>query len=345
MKKAVSLLLAAVLAITLLGCRTAGETLVIYTWEDYVPGEVVEDFEKATGIKVVYASFSSNEEMFNSFVQKTNQYDLILCSDYIIDKMAESGGLLKELDKPRIANYGNIDPVFQGQYFDPDNKYAIPYATGSPTIVYDSAKVSFPITGIKDLWNPNLRESIVLLDDVRDIMGMTLLMMGEDVNETDPEILERAKQELISLKPNIIAFNADYPHESIIRGDATVGYMYGSQATAAWEAVPTVEFVFPEEGVTTYIDCFVLSASAPNLDNSYTFLNYILNGEVSAKMSGIINYGNCNTAAKDFLPEEYLNNRSVNIPSEIQATAQFYLPLGEYEILYDIIWTEFKAAN
>ncbi|MCL2702925.1 MAG: spermidine/putrescine ABC transporter substrate-binding protein [Defluviitaleaceae bacterium] len=345
MKRFFSLFLTAVMVFALAGCRTAGDTLIIYTWEDYVPQAVIDDFERDTGIRVVYASFSSNEEMFNSFVQKVNQYDLILCSDYMIERMIGMGGLLQQIDSSRIENFGNISPLFQNQYFDPDNKYAIPYSTGSPIIVYDSARVPVPITRIRDLWDPSLRESVVLLDDVRDIMGMTLLMLGESVNETDPEILDRVRQELIALKPNVIAFNADYPHRSIINGDASVGYMYGSQATAAWEAVPTVKFVFPEEGVSTFIDGFVLSAEAPNTDNAYIFLNYILDGEVSAKMSGIINYGNCNTAAKEFLPESFRNNLSVNIPDEVQATAQLFKPIGEAEILYDIIWTEFKAAN
>jgi spermidine/putrescine transport system substrate-binding protein len=121
--------------------------------------------------------------------------------------------------------------------------------------------------------------------------------------------------------------------------------MYGSQATAAWNAVPSVRFVFPEEGLSSFLDCFVMSAQAPNLDNAYTFLNYILYGEVSAKASSIINYGNCNIAAKEFLPESFLANLSVNIPDGIQATAQYFKPIGEAELLYDIIWTEFKASN
>jgi spermidine/putrescine transport system substrate-binding protein len=259
--------------------------------------------------------------------------------------MVQRGGLLQQIDRTRLENWNNIDPVFQSKYFDPDNRYAIPFSTGSPIIVYNSARVNFPITSIRDLWNPELLGSVVLLDDMRDIMGMTLLMLGESVNSTDPEVLELVRQELIALKPNVVSFNADYPHRSIINGDAVVGYMYGSQATAARNAVPTVRFVIPEEGVSTFVDCFVISAEAPNLDNAYIFLNFILDGEISAQASSLINYGNTNRAAQQFLPEEFKNNISVNIPSEVQATAQYYVPLGEAEILWDIIWTAFKAAN
>ena len=346
MKKLFALLLAVmVTAAALAGCRTSGETLVIYTWENYVPPEVVADFERDTGIKVVYAGFSTNEEMYASFAQKADQYDIILCSDYIIDKMASEGNLLHQIDSTRIKNYGNINPDFMGLYFDPDNKYAIHYANAGAILVYDSARVDIPITGYKDLWHESLKESIVLLDGGRDIIGMTLMKMGESINETDPEILERAKNDLLLLKPNVIAFNADTPHESIIRGDASVGYMFASQAIAAQEALPSVTFVIPEEGVSYNVDCFVVSAQAPNLDNAYIFLNYILDGEVSAKASSIINYAGCNSAARNYLPEAFKNNIAINLPPEVVSKAQIYMPLGDDEILYDIIWTEFKAAN
>ena len=345
MKKLLSLLLIVTIIAALAGCRTQRETLIIFTWEDYVPGAVLADFEEKTGIRVVYASFSSNEEMLAQFEQKVDQYDIILCSDYMISMMIERGGLIQQIDWERVPNRANINPVFQNLYFDPLNLYTVPYSTGAPIIVYDSARVDIPITSIRDLWHPSLRQSIVILDDVRDIMGMTFLMMGESVNETDPAVLELARLELLELKPNIISFNADYPHRSIINGDATVGYMYGSQATAAMNAVDSVRFVFPEEGLSTFVDCFVLSAQAPNLDNAYIFLNYILYGEVSAKASSIINYGNTNIAAKEFLPEAFRNNLSVNIPDELQINAQYFRPIGEAELLFDRIWTEFKATN
>jgi spermidine/putrescine transport system substrate-binding protein len=346
MKKALALTLAALAAaLTLFGCASKQETLVLYTWVDYVPSSVVADFERDTGIKVVYATFDTNEQMLASFEQKTDQYDVILCSDYIIQQMTNTGGLLAELDRERIATYGNLDPSYQSQYFDPDDKYSIPYAFSSAILVYDSARVDVPVTSYADLWDERFKDSLVLLDGDRNILGMTLMVMGESINETDPEILEEMRQELLKLKPNVVEFNANTPHDALIRGDATAGYMFASQYMAAKAAVPTVEFAFPEEGLASNLDCFVLSAEAPNMDNAYTFLNYILDGEVSAKMSAEINYTNCNTAAKEFLPQEFLDNLSINIPSEEAAKAQIYMPIGEAAIAYDEIWTEFKAAN
>lgn len=348
MKKFLAVATAVVLVLStalLSGCFSKKESLVIYTWEDYVPPEVVKQFEEETGIKVTYASFSDNEEMYASFSQKKDQYDIIVCSDYVIDRMINQGGYLEELDRSKISNYSNIDPAYQSKYYDPDNRYTVPHASGSAIIVYDSAEVDFPITGYRSLWDEPLRGRVVLLDGSRDIIGMTLQMLGYSLNETDPEALELARQELLKLKPNVIRFDADRPHEAIISGDATVGYMFGSQATAAMEAVDTVKFVYPEEGISAYIDCYVISAKAPNKGNAYKFLNYVLDGEISAQISSTINYVNCNLAAREFLPQEYLDNPMVNIPDELMKTAEFFMPIGDAEVLYDKIWTEFKAAR
>jgi len=337
-----ALLLTALLLAT--ACRRGDDdVLIIFTWEDYVPAAVIAEFELRTGVRVIYASFSSNEEMFAAFEHRRDQFDIILCSDYMIYRMIDIGGMLHRLDHTRIPNMANICVMYTGLYFDPYNLYSIPYSTGSPLIVYNSALVD-SIVSLRCLWREDLRGKVVLLDDIRDIMGMTLLMLGECVNTTDPAVLERVRVELLSLKPNIIAFNSDFPHRSIISGDAAVGFMYGSQITAAMNAVPTVRFVFPEEGVSTFVDSFVVSAQAPNLDNAYLFLNFILEAEISAQASSIINYGNTNQAATTHLPERFINNLSVNIPPHIRQNAQYFRPLGaEAEQLWDRVWTEFRA--
>jgi len=324
--------------------------LIIFTWENYVPPEVIAIFERETGIHVTYVSFSSNEEMYAVFRMNTNQFDIILCSDYIIYRMIAQN-MLHEIDRARVSNFGNINPAYMGKYFDPGNRFSIPYSTGSPLLVYDSARVSETITSFRCLWNESLRGRIVLLDDVRDVLGMVLLMLGECVNSTDEEVLDKVLAELLILRPNVIAFNSDFPHRSIITGDADVGFMYGSQATAAREAVyrntgvDSVRFVFPEEGVSTFVDSFVISANAPNIDNAYIFLDFILGGEISAMASSIINYGNTNNAAVPFLPTEFLENESVNIPANVRNSAQYFRPLGDGDVMFDRIWTIFRAAN
>lgn len=347
MKKLICLLLCFVMSLMLVSCNsqnTSKGELNILTWADYVPDEVVSNFENETGIKVNYSNFNTNEEMIAKLqAAKGGQYDIVICSDYIIDLMRNDGNLIQKIDKEKVPNFVNIDEKLQNQYYDPDNEYTVPYTVASAVIVYDSSKVDFEIKGYKDLWNEKLKDSIVLLDGDRDIIGLTLQKMNKSVNETDEKVVNLAGKELLQLKPNVIGFDANTPHEMIINGMASVGYMYGSQASSVLDAVPTAKFVYPEEGMGVYIDNIVIPANAPNYENANIFINYILDGKVSAKISSIINYINANKAAKEYLPEEYKNNPLVNIPDDILSKAEPYKDLGKAKDYYDKIWTNFKS--
>jgi len=337
---AASLVLSSMLA----SCKPQDKgSISILTWIDYVPGEVMQAFEQETGIRVNPSYFSTNEEMISKLRVQKNTYDIIVCSDMFIDLMVKEGGLVQPLDTSKIPNFGNIDPSYQSKYFDPENKYTVPHAAYGAILVYDTEKSPVAVTGYKDLWNPALKDKVVLLDDARGVIGFTLQMEGGSVNETDPAKLEAAREQLMELRPNVFQLDADRPHEAFLRGDAVAGYMFGSQATEAMANMDSVTYVFPVEGMTCGMDCYVVAYGAPNYDNAMQFLNYVLDGKVSANISCTINYANCNTAAQPFLTEEFVNNPTVNIPSEHMANAQMYTDVGGAALIYDDIWTEFKS--
>ncbi len=324
---------------------TQSDVLNVLTWEGYVPEEVVESFEKDTGIRVQYSNFNDNEEMLAKLqASKGGEYDVIICSDYIIEVMLNEGNLLHELDFSKIPNSSNIDPAFQFNNKTGQQNYTVPYAAATAILAYDKDALGFEINSYEDLWREELLNSVVLINGDRDVIGLTLQSLGYSLNETDPVKLEEAKNKLIKLKPNIIGLNTDTPHEMLISGVAKAGYMFGSQITAAMNEKPSITYAYPSEGVGFYIDYAVVAANAPNLDNAYTFIDYILKGENSAKISSLINYINCNTKAKEFLPQEYLDNKTVNLPDEIMKKAESYQNLGETSKIYNRIYTEFKAS-
>lgn len=316
----------------------------LFTWANYVPDEVVKKFEKKTGIKVNYSNFSNNEEMLAKLqAVKGGQYDVIVCSDYIIDLMAKQKDVLMQpLNKDNITNYKNVDPLYMDQYYDKGNKYSLPYVLGSEMIIYNAEKVKKEITSYKDLWDPSFEGSLVLLDDQRSVIGMALKTLGYSINETDPDKLNQAKEQLKKLKPNVKVFDADTPHNSLISGDCVAGVMYGSQASAAVKANPKFKIVYPEEGMNVGEDNFVIPVKAPHKKNAETFINFMLDGEISNQASSIIEYVNTNTAAKKFMSEDYLNNKAVFIPEEAFKNAQHLVDIGDAAKLYDQIWSEFK---
>nr|MDD6335338.1 spermidine/putrescine ABC transporter substrate-binding protein [bacterium] len=323
--------------------KKADDQLVLFTWADYFPQDVLDAFEKDTGIEIVYTYFDSNEEMLSKLQSaKGGDYDVILASDYILD-IARREGLLSKLDKEQISNFKDIDPVFQGHFYDPDNEYTVPYAAGTPLIIYDPAKVSIDIKGYNDLWDASLKDSIVMMDDARNVMGVALWSMGESLNTTDEAKLRAAGDKLMQLKPNIRVLDYNLPHEKMISGEASVGYMFTPQVLWALSERPDLKVVYPEEGMGFGIDSCVVPVNAPHQENAFKFLNYILDGQVSAKLSEFTQYINCVTTAKEFLSKEYLENEVLYIPSEILGEAEFMEDIGaEATEVVDEIWVKFK---
>ena len=355
-KKFLALALSSVLLVgSLVGCSSAGndtssttadgeeKVLNIYTWATYFPDDVITAFEEETGIQVNYTNFDTNENMLLKLeATKGGEYDIVLASDYIID-IAIKNNLVGELPKDEIPNFGNINPAYQNQYYDPDNKYTVPYSAGIPLIIYDPMKVSVNIDGYSSLWNPALADSIVMMDDPRNVIGMTLRSLGYSLNSTDSAELEEANAKLSELKPNIRALNYDNPQSLLISGEATVGYVFTSQIVATLADRPDMEVVYPKEGLGFGIDSIFVPVAAPHPSNAATFINFILEAERGAAISEAIGYICCNQAAESYLSEDYKDNPAYNIPQEALENSEMVQDIGaEATEEYNNIWLAFK---
>lgn len=350
--KAVSILLAvSVIGFTLVGCgksstpKTNTEKKVnVYTWANYIPDNVIKNFEKSTGIKVNYTNFSTNEAMLAKLqASKGGQYDVIICADYMVQIMAKQKNvLLQPINKAAIPNYKNIDKAYLGQYYDKTNKYSVPYSLGSEMIVYNPDKVKKDIKGISDLWDPSLKGSEVLLEDPRSVIGMALTKLGYSINETDPAKLAQVKAELAKLRANVKVFDADTPMTSLINGDTNIGVMWGSQASAAIKGNKKFKIVYPKEGMQFEEDNLIMPVKAPHKQNAEKFINFVLDGKASSDITTSIEYINVNTAAKKFMPQTVLNNKAIYIPKDEFSKAKHLQDVGSASKLYDSIWSEFK---
>lgn len=340
------LVLAGLLALAPMALAEESEeekVLNIFTWESYIDYDsIIAPFTEATGIKVNYANFSSNEEMLTKLqAVDGGEYDIILASDYILN-IARKADLLQKLDKDKISNFANIDEQFLGQFFDPDSEYVVPYVAGTPLIIYDPARVDIEINGYADLWDPALADSLVLMDDARNVVAITLKTLGYSFNTTDPEALEEARAKLLELAPNIHILDYDSPHVQLISGEATVGYTFTPFVALTLMDRPDFEIVYPEEGMGFGIDGIVIPVNAPHPDNAHAFLQFLLDPEVFVYVPEYQLYRNVNKAAEPLLSEEYLANTALNIPEEYAGDFEYIEDVGEAESLFQDIWTEFK---
>lgn len=326
--------------------KDSGEAINMMTWGgDFIPREIIDQFTEETGIKVNYKEVTSNEDMQSLLEANPDQYDLAVVTDYMVDILRQNG-LLENLDKAKLPNIGNINSVYQGNYYDEKDEFSIPYAISTSFLLVNPEAVerlgAQPITSYKDLWQPELKNNIVLIDWSVEIIGLVLKSLGYDYNETDPAKVAQTRERLFALKDNIVRFETNTPEDSLVNGEAVVGFMYSNQAVKGQASNGKLQPVFPEEGYPIYIDSWVMSKQAPNKEAAYEFLNFIMQPEIGARIAEITNFTSPNQAAEPYLSQEFRNNPMLNMPDEVAANTSFYIGVENVLEEYEHIYSEFK---
>jgi len=308
MKKRIAMVVVlAMLVLALTGCAAKEEprTLNLFTWAGMFPDEVISGFEEKTGIQVNYVSFDYDETMLAK-LQAANggDYDLVIADDYIIE-VAIAEGLVQKLDPAKLPSLGNVNPVYQGQFYDPTDEYTVPYGAGVQTIVYNPANIDVEIKGYADLWNPALEGQVGIISNYRVINGMALKTMGESYNITDTAKIAEAGDKLKELAPNIRLIKDDNIQDDLLSGEIDAAIMYTSQVTLAKMTNPELEVVFPQEGIGFGIMAMFIPSQAPDSEAAHAFIEYILDPEISARCYEYIGYYCTNSAADAHISEEF----------------------------------------
>ncbi len=332
------------------GAKSASSKVMnLYGWSDYVPDQLLKDFTAATGIKVNYDTYSSNEEMLAKLQAGASGYDLVIPSDYTVAIMIKQN-MLDPLDMSKIPNFSNLDPRFIGRDYDPKNQYSIPYQWGTTALAYDKTKVPFAPTKWADLWDPRFQGHLDVLDDEREMIGMTLQMLGYDKNSTDPNQLSQAETKLIALLPNILKFNSDNPENELISGEAWAGVVYNGNASLAYQQDPNIVYICPTEGCGIWFDTMAIPKGAPHKDAALAFLNFMLEPKESILITETFPYSSPNAAALAYLKTSdpttyasYMAFAGTNPPDAFLANAKPVVDVGSATTLYDKIWTEVKS--
>lgn len=332
----------------LTGCGNTGTDaqkgqVNVFIWTEYVSEAAISDFEKDTGIKVNVSTYSSNEDMLAKLKSESEgTYDVILPSDYAIEYLIAQDKL-EALDKDKLSNLSNIDPAYLDESFDPGNVYSVPYEGGVACIAVNTAKVDKEITSYADLFDPSLKNQLVVLDDYRAVIGMTERSMGLSMNETDPDTLAQVEEKLLTLKDNIKLYDSDSPKSALISGDCTVGMVWSAEVALAMDENPDIEIVYPTEGAYVFLDNWAIPKGAKNYDAAMEFINYMLSAEAAKMNIEDFPYLCPNKTALEMLGEDYVNNEAKNVPAEVIASGEFvsYLDTDTLAI-YDEMWTKLK---
>lgn len=347
MKKTLKTLLVLTLAISMVlslsGC--GGEKrpqLKVYNWGDYIDQSVLDEFEKKYNIDVIYDEFATNEEMYAKIKGGASDYDILIPSDYTIKRMIDED-MLHKIDLNNIPNYKYIDDRFKNLAFDPNNEYSVPYMWGTVGILYNKTMVKEPVDSWKILWDEKYSKQILMLDSLRDSIGITLKMLGYSLNTKNDSELEKAKEALIKQKPLVLAYVGDEVKDKMIGGEAALAVVWSGDAMYMKRENPDLEYVVPKEGSNMWFDSIVIPKTSQHKKEAELFINFLCEPEIAFKNADYIGYSTPHTEAVKMLPEDVREDKSAYPGEEDLVNCEVFEDLADSLVKYDRIWTEVKA--
>ncbi|MEA5618616.1 spermidine/putrescine ABC transporter substrate-binding protein [Cronbergia sp. UHCC 0137] len=318
------------------------DQLYIYTWTQYTDKQLLKTFTAQTGMKVLADVYDSNDVMLAKLQAGAGAiYSNIYPSDYMVQKMLDKK-LLTPLEHERLIGLENLFPRFQNPSYDPFNRYSIPFNWGTTGLLYNSEKLKTPPDDWEYLWQnqKQLYKRMTLLNDVREVMGATLRMLGYSYNSQNELEIKQAYQKLKQLKPAIAAFDTDAWQNQIMAGDLLLAMCYSGDAVKISLENPKLKFVIPRSGSSLWTDTIVIPKNAPNLPGAYAWINLILQPEIAAQTSARLKIATPNSAGFEQLPKSIQDNTILFPPESVLEKCERLTPLGKFEELYDRYWTQ-----
>ncbi len=323
------------------------DILNVYIWGNYMPNEVIQQFTKETGIKLNIAEYDNNETMFSKLkALKKSGYDITVPSSYYVERMAKQG-MLHPLDKSQLTNLHHINPILLNKPFDPKNVYSVPYLWGSTGIIINTKYINKKkVTSWQNFWDPEYRDQLMILNDMRDAFSIALLSLGYSINDSNPQHIEKAYLKLKALLPNIKIFNIDTVPNIYIDEDAIIGVAWSGDYKLAHDENPALEYVYPKEGFSTWMESFVILKDAPHVENAHKFINFILRPEIAKQISLAIGHSTANKSAVKLMPITLQQNSVANPNQEIMKQGEIQRDLDpETRHLYEKYWERLKIGN
>ena len=355
----------AALSLVVSGQALAQEKLHIYNWSDYIAEDTISNFEKATGIKVTYDVYDSNEVLEAKLLAGRSGYDLVFPTALPFADRLIRANLYAPLDKSKLSHYGNLDPIINKSLADIDagNQYAVPYMWGTTGIAYNKDKVE-AILGKdmpKDTWALVFDPAIVsklagcgvaLQDDALEVFTAVRAYLGKDTKDYSKEAIQEAADAISAVRLNIRYFHNSQTINDIANGDICVAHGYSGdmlQAQARAKEANNgvqVEYVIPREGAVLWTDVMVIPADAKNIESAHKFINYLLQPEVIATVSNYVAYANANKQATPLVDADVRNNPGIYPPeTTLEKLLTLKTPSDREARVITRAWTRTKTGR
>lgn len=339
-------LIAAALCILLAfttGCSSEEkETLNVLNYDIYIDKDLLSEFEEANNVKIKYDTYSTPEEMYIKAKAGASNYDLIISSEYMIERMINEG-MVNKLNFDNIPNYKYIDETFKNQPYDPNNEYAVPYFWGTLGILYNKETVDASSDSWEMLWDENHDQRIIMMDSQRDAFASALKQLGYSLNTVNENELDEAKELLLKQRPLVMAYITDGAPDIMINEEADMALVWSGEAVSAMAENENLDFVIPKEGSNIWIDAMFVPSTTKNQALAEKFIDYLCSTEATLRNIDEVWYSTVHTEAIEQVDEELLNNPAFNIPQEDIDKMEMFRDPQEFIELYTERWTEIMA--
>lgn len=328
-------------------------TLNLYNWGQYMSDgsdgciDVIAEFEaKYPHIKVNEMTFDSNESMYTKLIAGGSSFDLLIPSDYMVEKLVNED-MLEPLNFDNIPNYQYIDEEFRNLAFDPENKYAVPYTWGSVGIIYNTKFVDEADIGSWDLlWNEKYAGKILMFDNPRDAFAIAQLYLGYDLNTEDPDELDQAAQLLREQKPVVQSYVMDQIFDRMQEENAWIAPYYAGDYLFMADENDALAFYRPEEGYNLFVDAICIPKGCEHKEEAELFINFLLEPEICAGNLEYIGYSSPQSAAKEYMDPEIVSDPIAYPDAEEQSRGSSFRALDLEATQYmNTLWLTVKTAN
>ena len=326
-----------------------GTTLNVYNWGEYISDggegslDVNRKFEELTGIKVNYTNFDSNEDMYAKLKSGGANYDVVVPSDYMIERLKDEGLLLK-LDYSNIPNFKYIDKKYKGLYYDPKDEYTVAYNVGYVALIYNKKLVEGTPDSWSVLWDKKYEGQVLMFNNPRDSFAIAQSLLGQDYNDTDPSKWAAAYDKLLEQKPVVRAYVMDEVYNIMESGAAAMApYYVGDYFTMA-ENNDDLAVAFPKEGANIFVDAMCIPTTAKNKGAAELYINFMEEPEVALANAEYIAYATPNTEVLKMDDYTYKGNEILYPDESLFENYQYFHNLPpETQTLMSNFWSDLKV--
>ncbi|MGK0722372.1 polyamine ABC transporter substrate-binding protein [Leucobacter sp. W1478] len=324
------------------------QTLTVGIWADYYPEDLAERFEAETGVSLTIVNHATNEEIVAKLTATSDSgIDVAFMSGQYAQALAEQG-LLAELEKSMIPNEENLYAAARELPYDPGNVYSLPYAWGTTGLCYRPDLTGYDPTSWNDLLNPKpeLVGKTTMLSTDRWLALPALKLQGHSVNTTDQAEIDEAKDQLLTTKPTLLAYDDTTFYSKLVSGEAALVQAWDGWCNYGIAEDPRIKFVVPDEGSDLWVDTMTVLESSQNKEAAMAFANFILDPEIGTWLAENILYNVPNEKAMAALPPELIETYpALGISVEELTSQEAIIDLGEFSTAFTDLNTAVLSAN